>query len=101
MTFFDVLSGSNLSEFHEFHRSKELLRRAQQHGLANAILDELDRERQELRCAVAETQSRLARAMWQQDPMGGGKDLLCCAMKPYDFWILTYSEIRYIITDIR
>lgn len=37
----------------------ELLRRAQQHGLANAILDELDRERQELRCSVAETQSGL------------------------------------------
>eukprot|EP00435_Cladocopium_sp_Y103_P033862 s644_g8.t1 len=33
--------------------------RAQQHGLANAILDELDRERQELRCSVAETQSGL------------------------------------------
>lgn len=37
----------------------ELLRRAQQHGLAVAILDELDRERQELRCSVAETQSGL------------------------------------------
>lgn len=39
--------------------AEELLRRAQQHGLAVAILDELDRERQELRCSVAETQSCL------------------------------------------
>ena len=60
--FFDdfLVPACQSHEFHEFQRSKELLRRAQQHGLANAILDELDRERQELRCSVAETQSCLA-----------------------------------------
>ncbi|CAK9058249.1 unnamed protein product [Durusdinium trenchii] len=37
----------------------ELLRRAHQHGLSLAILNELDRERQEVRCALAETQCGL------------------------------------------
>ena len=51
--------------------AEELLRHAQQHGLAAAILDELDRERQELRCSVAETQSCLVRkASWSSQTVG-------------------------------